>query len=245
MLRTLTITLLALGLCYAPDAEGKSKHESSILLDGEPLAVHWSDGDSFRVKSRAYKGLKTRVVGFNTLESHGPVHRWGEWDPKELLAIATQATKMSRAKRWLCQRVQRKDGAKATDHYGRVLVMCPGLAAALIAEGLAHLFVFDAADADPSLVKLQGEAQAKKKGMWRKGVPEAVMTSVHSADEKPDDPGWRAYNRMAKVRSGLSYKVDHDDSYHVCEEVCEAGACLIYVPFKSRYGKKRAACLNY
>ena len=226
------------------NAEAKSKRTQIILLDGEPVTVWWNDGDSFRVTGRPYKGLKARVVGFNTLETHGPVHRWGDWKANELARVAFRASTLARQRRWICKRVKNPDGRIASDHYGRVLVACPDLANALVGAGLAHALLFHPADADPSLLQLQRAAQKAKKGIWEKGIPSNILTSVHSSDEERDDD-WKPYNRLASTRTGLTRKVEHNNQYRECEEVCMEDSCFIYVPFKRRYGARRASCLYF
>ena len=78
--------------------------------------------------------------------------------------------------------------------------------------------------------------------MWAKGVPEGIVTSVHSMDEKPDQD--RSYNRVASIETGLAPKQHHTETYATCEEVCTAGSCLVYVPYKVRYGQNQAECLK-
>jgi micrococcal nuclease len=223
---------------------GASDHPNSVMLDKEPLKVFWNDGDSFRVNSRAHKGEKTRLVGFNALESHGPVHRWGTWKANDLAWMSKRATKLARSQRWICHRVRSPDGSAASGGYGRTLVSCPELARTLVSEGLAHALIFDPGDA-PALMEAQLKAQQELKGMWKHGVPKSIVTSVHSADEARHEKDWRPYNRVASTLTGLTRKVEHDNTYAECEEICIEGSCFIYVPWDRRYGDDRAPCLRY
>ena len=147
------------------DAPGNTIPESTLELGGTTYRVHWQDGDSFRVLND--EGLKTRVTQFNTLESYGPVHRWGEWKAEELQAIANQATEFASRGSWNCSFV--RDGmSRKKDGYGRNLVRCDDLALALVREGLAHVLLFKNEKAD-ELVQAQQEAIQNKRGMWKKG----------------------------------------------------------------------------
>ena len=238
------ISVLLMGITLCLCANAKPKRSQMILLDDEPVTVWWNDGDSFRVTGRTHKGLKARVVGFNTLESHGPVHQWGEWTYKDLARVSYRSTQLARQQRWVCKRVHNPDTRVATDHYGRVLVACPDLAASLVKAGLAHVLLFHPADADPALLEMQRKAQKEAKGMWKHGVPKQLMTSVHSADENREE-GWKPYNRLVSTHSGLTRKVEHNNTYTECEEICMEGSCFIYVPFKRRYGASRAKCLYF
>ena len=227
-------------LCSSSAVDAKPK--PSVTLDGETIQVYWNDGDSFRVSSRSHKGLKVRIGGYNTLENHGPVHQWGRWTKDQLLHLAYQAKDVANGHKWACFRVL-KDGKVQKDHYGRTLIECPDLATELIEAGLAHVFAFTPEDVDPKQLEKQLTAQKEGVGMWALGVPDGIVTSAHSADEKPGEKEWRAYNRIANTRTGLMSKVEHDAVYPECTDVCFQGSCLLYVPFKRRYGNDRAACL--
>ncbi|GMV40184.1 MAG: hypothetical protein AMXMBFR64_19000 [Myxococcales bacterium] len=213
--------------------------KTRITLDGVEHEAFWSDGDSFRITQGPEKGLKSRIAQFNTLESYGPVHRWGTWTREELAGLAKKATNLVRSRDWECETVK-KDGEPIKDHYGRALIRCPGAAKALIEAGLAHVFFVDEGDADQELIEAQHAAQKAGAGMWAKGVPATILTSVHSADEPNSD---KPYNRVTDTITGLSRKIFHDKTYPRCTEACEGDSCLLYVPFNERYGKKRAECL--
>ena len=235
---TVWALLVALAASTAGPAWAKGQR---ILLDGTEAPVNWSDGDSFRVTSGPRKGLKSRITGFNTLESYGAVHKWGGFTPLDLAANAKEATAFVRKGTWTCNTVDdEKTGKPITDHYGRSLIACPDLAKELIARGLAHAFFVDERSADPTLLEAQAEAQREHKGMWAKGVPGVIVTSVHSADEKGND---KPYNRVVDTKTGITRKVFHDQTYAKCTEVCVEDACLVYVPFDGRYGKHKEKCL--
>ena len=208
---------------------------SFVRLGGERMTVRWSDGDSFKFKDGPYEGSGVRMTGYNTLESYGPVHRWGKWTAQELFEIARTSKNLGASQEWECTTTGDLDG------YRRVLVSCPGASLHIVEQGHGHVFGID----DPVseiLVAAQAKAQKKKVGMWAKGVPKVVVTSLHSASEdwKSKDEG--PYNRVADARTGMSEKMHHSDSYAVCQEVClgpkKAQSCMTYVPFKNRYRNK-------
>ena len=78
-----------------------------------------------------------------------------------------------------------------------------------------------------------------KNGMWAKGYPSSLITSLHSQDEKPDKD---AYNRVCDMSTGQCEVKTHQDTYAVCQEVCVDDSCMIYVPFSQRY-RNKASCL--
>ena len=63
-----------------------------VFINGTPVPVTFNDGDSFRVQDGTYRGSQCRLAGFNTLESFGPAHQWGDWHPYELYINAKMAT---------------------------------------------------------------------------------------------------------------------------------------------------------
>jgi endonuclease YncB( thermonuclease family) len=210
---------------------------SALLLDGTRRPVRWIDGDTFRVLDGPQKGRSARVLGVNSLESYGPVHRWGRWRPAQLLGIAKEATRRVRVGEWHCQ------ARGGDDAYGRMLVSCPDAAAALVRTGLAMVFAVGEPP-DQGLLALQRKAQARGAGMWRKGVPPLIPSSVHSADEPGLEKG--AYDRIVDTRTGVTEARPHDEVYQVCQEVCVGQgadrACMTWVPFERRY-KDRPPCL--
>ncbi len=220
----------------APKLARSSKRAvAAILLNGERVDVGWSDGDSFDIRSGAHKGASTRLVGYNALESYGPVHRWGAWTSAELYEIARTSKELGAAEEWVCT----TDGK--LDSYERLLIDCPGVAKAMIAAGHGFVMAIDEVP-DPALLAAQREARAKKVGMWAKGTPAEIVTSVHPA--KGDKAG---YNRVVEMETGTSRKWQHQSVYAECEEVClpEGGACLVFVEFDRRYNPKtKAACLR-
>jgi micrococcal nuclease len=202
----------------------------SVMLHGVETAVHWDDGDTFFVPSTR---LKARLDGYNTLESYGPVHRFGPGE-KALFGISKRATDLARSQIWRCELQEGSGG------YGRKRVDCPELRKAMLEQGLAHVFaVGDSADnADLSAQRVGIEARA---GMWVDGAPKGIVTSVHSLDEKPGQT--ETYNRVMNLETGAAPKVMHKNTYAPCEWVCVADACLLYVPYAQRYGPTKAACL--
>jgi endonuclease YncB( thermonuclease family) len=209
---------------------------STVDLDGRPTRVRWIDGDTFRILDGDREDRTARLAGYNTLETYGPVHRWGRWRPDELLAVARAATDFAASRRWSCTSSRRQD------RYRRVLVTCPDAAAELVRRGLAMAFALGRRP-DPELLRLQARAQQERAGMWARGVPPVIVTSAHSASE----PGaGEPYDRLVDTRTGLARARRHGSRYAACEEVCAGPendrACLIYVPFERRH-RQRPACL--
>jgi endonuclease YncB( thermonuclease family) len=226
----LATALLLLTAARAAPTKGE------VVLDGAPVAVRWTDGDSFRVLEGPRRGDRGRLSSVSALEAYGPVHRWGRWTGAELFAIAKGSAAVAAKGRWTC-RMGKKDG------YGRTLVDCPDAALALVEAGVAMVFAVEGKP-DPALVLAQRRAQAAGAGMWKGGVPPRIPTSLHSADE----PGLKeAYDRVADTATGIAAAVPHREVRAICEEVCvgegEARACMVHVPFERRY-RGKPACLK-
>ena len=214
-------------------AIGQETPTSTITVNGELVEVEWSDGDSFQFLTGPFAENGVRLAGFNALESYGPVHRWGEWTASELYDVSQQATVLARGGSWNCL----TDGQE--DHYGRLLVTCDDLILAMAESGLGHLYSIDTTPPETQLTAQQ-TAQEQRLGMWEKGVPDGIVTSLHSADEGGDS----IYNRVISTVDGTSTQLDHSETYEICEEVCVEDSCLIYVPYQHRYGPDREECLR-
>jgi len=184
---------------------------TQVHIEGEPVPVYFNDGDTFRIKGGKRQGSRSRLAGFNTLESFGAVHQWGEWTAQELYVLAKTATTFARRGMWRCHTTFEKDT------YGRFLFHCPDLRVAQIRHGLAHAMTVTAEPAPPVLLEAQAEAIEHRRGIWAHGVPEYVMTSLHSVLERP---GQYASNRMVSTRDGHSEKWRHERAYKECEEIC-------------------------
>lgn len=197
-------------LFAAPTDAGEAR--TRVLINGTPTPVHFNDGDSFRVLAGEYSGTKARLAGYNTLESYGPVHQWGDWTAKELYVIAKMATLNARVGVWECE----TDGK--TDTYGRMLLWCPDLAEDQVRKGFAHAMSINDDPAKPVLVAAQKEAREEGRGIWAHGNPEFVLTSLHSAEEDVDGRG--TYNRLVSSDDGHSVKWKHDNRYSECNKVC-------------------------
>ncbi|MCB9795633.1 MAG: nuclease [Alphaproteobacteria bacterium] len=223
----------------AKAGKGKAKSEGQLgklILDGETVEVSWNDGDTFATEGEdGGKGIKARLAGFNTLESYGPVHRWGDWTPQELFLLSKKAGDRAASEVWTCTDTGKGGG------YGRSLVDCPDLRRALLSEGLAHVFTLTE-EADPADLAAQAQAIEGKVGMWAKGAPEGLLTSLHSLDEYTDKT--ETYNRVADLKTGKAEESTHSTNYTTCQEVCVEGSCMIYVPYELRYGPKKADCLK-
>lgn len=215
------LAALALLVLWAPSAQADAK--TLVMVNGKSMPVFFNDGDSFRVLEGPRSGMKARLAGFNTLESHGPVHRWGLASTKEMYVVAKMATLFGRRGVWSCT------SDMTTDTYGRALLQCPDLAEAMIRKGFAHAMTVTADPAAPTLMAAQAEAIEKGRGIWSQGAPEWVLTSLHSVDERPDKP--TAYNRLVSTRDGHSEKIQHTRRYKECEEVCAYDAVVSEASF--------------
>lgn len=216
---------------------------TKIKLDGKETEVFFNDGDTLKILDGKYKNKRVRISGINTPESYGPVHEWQGNSPSELFEIANLATQEVRNGSWACVL------QKGKDFYGRLLAICDDLAKALIEKGLAHAYSVDEDPADTNYLKYQVKAQRDKLGMWRDGVPEFIITSLHSANEreKISLSGTRAtYNRKINTKTGATEKMYHEEEYATCQKVCleQDNSCMVYIPFESRYGSDRPDCLR-
>ena len=202
--------LLAAG-AFVGTADARSGY-SLVYINGEPAPVYFNDGDSFRIFGGEYRGSQSRLAGFNTLESFGPAHQWGEWHPYELYINAKMATYNGRRGVWHCT----TEGER--DTYGRLLVFCRDLAVDQIRRGYAHAYQADDTPSPPAYLRAQREAIRARRGMWAHGVPDYIMTSVHSADEDRTRE-WH-YNRMISTRDGHTESIRHQNTYGECTWVC-------------------------
>lgn len=203
---------LLLGTLTTAGSPAEAEPAAKVVLNGTMVGVFFNDGDSFRVLKGRNKGAKARLAGFNTLESHGAVHQWGSWTARELYHIAKMATLNGRKGSWSCE----SDGN--TDTYGRLLAWCEDLATDQVRKGLAHAMSINDDPAKPQLLEAQREAIAARRGIWSHGVPEFVLTSIHSVEE--DVEGRGTYNRLVSSADGHSIKWKHTNRYQECETVC-------------------------
>lgn len=203
------LLLLLVGL--SPVSAG-AEARTRVFLNGVPTAVHFNDGDSFRVLGGKYAGTTARLQGYNTLETYGPVHLFGPWKASELYVLSKMATLNARRGVWNCTGDGRRDG------YGRVLWDCRDLAIDQIRKGLAHALSINAEPADLELLAAQHQAQAERKGMWAHGIPDFVVTSLHSLAEDPTRE--KHYNRTVSSLDGHSADWTHRDTYAECQKVC-------------------------
>jgi len=189
-----------------------SEAKTRVFLNGHAIAVHFSDGDSFRMLEGPYAGSNSRLAGFNTLESYGATHSWGSWNSFELWLIAKKATYNGRRGVWHCT----TEGDH--DTYGRVLVDCPDLIESQVRLGFAHAMNIDDTPSAMYILRAQQDAIRHRRGMWAHGVPGFIVTSLHSASE---DPGrLHNYNRTVSTRDGHTEKWEHHDVYSECQQVC-------------------------
>lgn len=212
-----------------PGTADAAQVRTRVVLNGDAVPVSFNDGDSFRVLSGTYSGAQARLAGFNTLESHGPVHQWGGWTAKEMYVLAKMAMYHGRRGVWHCT----SDGK--TDTYGRMLTWCPDLAESLIRAGLAHVMSVDDTPGKPELIEAQREAQRARRGIWAHGVPPFVLTSLHSVEE--DTTGEGTYNRLVSTDDGHSVKWKHTDRYDECAKICH----MVYAVDESKVDEVAAA----
>ena len=222
------LALLLLGL------DGGESSSSEVLLKGKPVGVEWSDGDTLTFTTGPRKGRRARLVGFNTLESYGPVHRWGSWQPAGLLQIALESRDIASSRSWECSL------RKGKDSYGRFLLDCPEARRSMLRSGHAHVFAYDS-EADPADLALQREARAEGRGMWAQGRPETLVTNVRA------DPEGRVFLRVVSCRTGSTRAEHQREDYSICEEICHgpevSGSCMLFVPWTRRY-EDRPSCLD-
>jgi endonuclease YncB( thermonuclease family) len=205
--------LLVLFICANAQALFALPPATSVNLNGEDSPVFFNDGDSFRVLGGSLKDTKARLAGFNTLESYGPAHFWGDWTAKELFVLAKMGTYNGRDGTWACTSDLSKDG------YGRILWICPDLAEDQIRKGFAHALSINDDPSEERYLKAQREAIANQRGIWAHGVPEYVLTSTHSINEDAEGRG-TVYNRLVSTVDGHSLKWKHTDVYEECQNVC-------------------------
>lgn len=219
-------------LCAAPTP----KISTQITLNGEEMSAYFNDGDTFKILDGEMKDTRVRIAGYNTLETYGPVHQWMDNRATYLHGLANDATRMAQGGEWNCTSDNRKDA------YGRLLAFCDDLALALIDAGLAHAYSIDDHAADRKYISSQRTAISKKLGIWKYGVPEYIVTSLHSADEGEG----AHFNRLISTVDGHTKKWAHNESYRTCQVVCveDETSCMVYVPFEKRYGSKRPDCLR-
>jgi len=206
------LVLCMLATALVPTGDARADAKTIVLVNGKPMPVFFNDGDSFRVLAGALAGTKARLAGYNTLESYGPVHSWGDASPKEMYVIAKMATLLGRRGVWSCT------SDMTTDTYGRALLHCPELSEEMIRKGFAHAMTVTADPAAEPLLVAQREAIAAGRGIWSQGTPEWVLTSLHSVEERPDKP--TAYNRLVSSIDGHSEKWRHTRHYKECDKEC-------------------------
>lgn len=214
--------------------------EGVLIVNGERTPVRWSDGDSFTFLAGPYAGMGTRLRGYNTLESYGPVHRWGAWTREELYTLTKGDAAVCASKAWECTT------SGEPDAYKRVLVDCPKLALEMARKGRGLAY---AVEGQPDLLVLDAmhQAQRAKRGIWEKGVPFGLITSLHSFAENKGTQYTTSSNRVLDTRTGQAPLRKHTDNYETCQEVCletdGTFSCMVYVPFDQRY-KNRPSCLT-
>lgn len=220
-MRSLVVALVVtvLGATVFGATPAAAEPATRVFINGRATPVYFNDGDSFKPLAGPYKGSQSRLAGFNTLESFGPVHSWGGWTEKEMWVIAKLATKHAQKGVWHCETDGDKDG------YGRLLMNCKDLAKSHIENGLAQVMSVNADPGDAELVAAQQEAIKNKRGMWAHGVPTYLLSSLHAVSEGGGKDG-KTYNRLVSTTDGHSEKWLHKDDYAECQKVCWVGKRL-------------------
>ena len=229
------ISILLLSASFAHSPAVPLPTNGKIVLDGQVTPVQWDDGDTFFAPKTH---TKARLNGFNTLEGYGAVHRIGDTGNEALLAqVAKDATELAKSKNWECT-VQEGSGG-----YGRIRVDCPELRIQMLSQGYAHAFSVEG-PAPAVDLKAQQVAIDARKGIWASGAPVGLITSVHSMGEK--EGATESYNRILNPKTGEAAKKVHTETYEECSWVCPEGqgSCMLYVPYKRRYGASKAECLT-
>lgn len=212
-MRSPVIAALVVASALTLSAGASAEPLTKVFVNGAVTPVYFNDGDSFRIQAGPYRGTQSRLSGYNTLESFGPVHSWGTWTEKEMHVIAKMATHEAQLGVWHCEGDGKKDG------YGRLLLFCKDLALHLISKGLAHTYSVNEEPGDPDLLKVQREAMAARRGMWAHGIPRFIVTSLHSKSEGGDKNGVTS-NRLISTTDAHSDKWVHNDDYAECQKVC-------------------------
>jgi endonuclease YncB( thermonuclease family) len=202
-----------------------------INLDGREVHVRWADGDSLTVESGALADQGARIAEFNTLESYQAVQRWGEWSFEALADVNDRATSLARSSVWNCTSTDAGGG------YGRALIECPALRDAMLDHGLAHLFTIGSSFDSETLAR-QARAQQEGRGIWARGVPDGIVTSVSSTADGHD----RTFDRVVSTASGQANRRFHERTYDLCQDVCHLGSCMRYLPFERRFGPDAIRC---
>lgn len=212
-MRSPVIAALVVASALTLSAGASAEPLTKVFVNGAVTPVYFNDGDSFRIQAGPFRGTQSRLSGYNTLESFGPVHSWGTWTEKEMHVIAKMATHEAQLGVWHCEGDGKKDG------YGRLLLFCKDLALHLIGKGLAHTYSVNEEPGDPDLLKVQREAMAARRGMWAHGIPRFIVTSLHSKSEGGDKNGVTS-NRLISTTDAHSDKWVHNDDYAECQKVC-------------------------
>ena len=183
----------------SPSVQENTEHKDyNLNLDGVELQARWDDGDTFSAHTQDgenKKKIKARMNGYNTLESYGPVHSWGSWTEQELYRFAKESGKVAQASIWTCSDLHTGGG------YGRLLVDCPDLRSKLLREGYAHPFSVKNAAPQKDLEDMK-YARDNKKGIWEKGTPNYLITSLHSQSEyqeKNEDGSYPAFHDKGAI----------------------------------------------
>ena len=193
-MRIITLILVFAGLAYAGDGK---KLANSVRLDGEKVKVYWSDGDSFAVRSGRHKNTKVRLMGYNTLESFGPVHSWGEWTGFELYKMQKEGTYFARSRVWNCK------SSGERDHYKRLLVRCDDLVLAMVAEGFGDR----GEEGDVGEGRAEGDCHEPAQQGGAGGREDGLQPGGGSADR--DDAEGRAHGEVRDLSEGLRGRLLH------------------------------------
>ena len=142
------------------------------------------DGDTVLLED----GRKVRYLGINAPEYQEPFYLKAKRLNESLV---------------LGHEIRLEFDQEKTDSYGRVLAFVYAgdqmVNARLIQEGLAHaFFIGPNRKHNALLLRLQGEAQQRKDGIWKRRVRDLKITNVHPVDPTKDDQ-YPSYVRIANL----------------------------------------------
>ena len=243
--------LLLLGTCLlalASPAEAASARRrrpgrgllSALLIDGQRIAVRWTDGDTFHVDSGPLRGRSVRLADVNALESYGPVHRIGTLRARPR-SSSWRAPRRRRGRRrsGSCTAARRT----ATSTAGRWSA-APRRPPPWCRPATPWSSRWTR-PADPGLLALQREAQAAGRGMWAGGVPPRLVSSLHSPRRARRGPARRlrpAGGHRHRRRQAGAPPPALPDLPGGLPGRGPLASCMRYVPIQRRY-RNRPACL--
>jgi endonuclease YncB( thermonuclease family) len=227
--------LAALALVLAPSGAGgrarAAASPSAVELRGERVAVEWLDGDTFEVAEGAFCGLRARLADVDALELNRS-YRWGSADARQLAGVAERARTLAQGASWRCRWIGK------TDKYGRLLVSCEELEAALVGQGLALAAAYASRAGEARrFLPAQRRAKAAGAGMWAGGRPPCIPVRVRT---ERGEQGARVEATVIDTETGA---VRYERLPRVGDEAClgrgSEAACVAVETREVRRPKRR------